>query len=107
MYHWRRAPHDDARRRKVLFRKRLSFAINARCSLVHLLTIPPALPSETHDRPVKLGGNGQGTLQRLIRPLPEAVESIHHRSSRKPLKNGCRTFPSADFALYSISANSF
>ena|ERR1700722_14355667 len=68
---------------------------------------PPALRSETHDRPVKLGGNGQGTLQRLIRPLPDAVESIHHRSSRKPLKNGCRTFPSADFALYSISANSF
>jgi hypothetical protein len=29
----------------------------------------------------------------------------HHRSSRMPLKNGCRTFPSADFARYSISAS--
>src|SRR3954454_2869836 len=29
-----------------------------------------------------------------------------HRSSRRPLKNGCRTLPSADFALYSISASS-
>src|ERR1700704_2832908 len=29
-----------------------------------------------------------------------------HRSSRRPLKNGCRTFPSADFARYSISASS-
>jgi len=80
---------------------------STRCSLVHLLMIPPALRSETHDRPVKLGGNGQGTLQRLIRPMPEAVVSIYHRSSRNPLKNGCRTFPSADFARYSISANSF
>jgi hypothetical protein len=29
-----------------------------------------------------------------------------HKSSRKPLKNGCRTFPSADLARYSISARS-
>jgi len=27
-------------------------------------------------------------------------------SPRRPLKNGCRTFPSADFARYSISASS-
>src|SRR6478735_4291637 len=30
----------------------------------------------------------------------------HHKSSRKPLKKGCRTLPSADFARYSISASS-
>src|SRR4051794_16596661 len=30
---------------------------------------------------------------------------FHHRSSLMPLKNGCRTFPSADFARYSISAS--
>ena len=30
-----------------------------------------------------------------------------HRSSRKPLKKGCRTLPSADMARYSISANNF
>src|SRR5882762_9444866 len=29
-----------------------------------------------------------------------------HRSSRTPLKKGWRTLPSADFARYSISANS-
>ena len=29
-----------------------------------------------------------------------------HRSSRMPLKYGWRTFPSADFAWHSISANS-
>jgi hypothetical protein len=28
-----------------------------------------------------------------------------HRSSRSPLKNGCRTLPWADFARYSISAS--
>jgi hypothetical protein len=30
-----------------------------------------------------------------------------HKSSRTPLKNGWRTFPSADLARYSISASSF
>src|SRR6478736_5673463 len=30
----------------------------------------------------------------------------HHKSSRKPLKKGCLTLPSADFARYSISASS-
>ena len=30
-----------------------------------------------------------------------------HRFSRKPLKKGCRTLPSADMARYSISANNF
>jgi hypothetical protein len=29
----------------------------------------------------------------------------YSRSSRRPLKNGCRTLPSADFARYSISAS--
>src|SRR6478735_1798915 len=31
--------------------------------------------------------------------------ALAHRSSRTPLKNGCLTFPSADFARYSISAS--
>ena len=31
---------------------------------------------------------------------------LHHRSSRRPLKNGWRTLPSADLARYSISASS-
>src|SRR3954467_11135110 len=31
---------------------------------------------------------------------------LRQRSSRSPLKNGCRTLPSADFARYSISASS-
>jgi hypothetical protein len=34
------------------------------------------------------------------------VICLGHKSSRSPLKNGCRTFPSADFARYSISASS-
>ena len=34
-----------------------------------------------------------------------ASASLHHRSSRKPLKNGCRTLPSADFARYLVSAS--
>lgn len=37
----------------------------------------------------------------------QAIECIHHRSSRRPRWNGCRTFPSADFARYSVSASSF
>jgi hypothetical protein len=31
------------------------------------------------------------------------TSTAHQTSSRSPLKNGCRTFPSADFARYSIS----
>ena len=34
-----------------------------------------------------------------------SAPSPSHRSSRMPLKNGCRTLPSADFARYSISAS--
>jgi hypothetical protein len=39
-----------------------------------------------------------------LRPV-RSVVNFHHRSSRRPLKNGCRTFPSTDFARYSISAS--
>ena len=35
------------------------------------------------------------------------MTEISKRSSRRPRKIGCRTFPSADFARYSISASSF
>src|SRR3954447_20083195 len=34
------------------------------------------------------------------------VNATTHRSSRSPLKTGCRTLPSADLARYSISASS-
>lgn len=44
-------------------------------------------------------------VERFLHPSPEAIEGVHHRSSRSPLKKGCRTFPSADFARYSISTN--
>ena len=37
--------------------------------------------------------------------VPHEMTPVH-RSPRKPLKNGWRTLPSADFARYSISANS-
>ena len=33
-------------------------------------------------------------------------DELRYRSSRMPLKNGCRTLPSADLARYSISAES-
>ena len=33
-------------------------------------------------------------------------DRFHHKSCRMPLKNGGRSLPSADFALYSISATS-
>jgi hypothetical protein len=32
------------------------------------------------------------------------VAPLHYRSSRRPLKKGCRTLPSSDLARYSISA---
>ena len=35
-----------------------------------------------------------------------AVVNVHHKSSRIPLKNGCRTLPLADLPRYSISADS-
>jgi hypothetical protein len=41
------------------------------------------------------------------RPTARSVVGDHHRSSRRPLKKGCRTLPSADFARYSISARCF
>jgi hypothetical protein len=44
---------------------------------------------------------------KFVRQLPENVAGVHHKSSRNPLKNGWRTFPSTDFARYSISASSF
>jgi hypothetical protein len=35
-----------------------------------------------------------------------AVVNVHHKSSRIPLKNGCRTLPSVDLPRYSTSASS-
>jgi hypothetical protein len=35
----------------------------------------------------------------------ELRRTAGHKSSRRPLKTGWRTLPSADFARYSISAN--
>ncbi|MCK1718254.1 hypothetical protein IVA81_10925 [Bradyrhizobium sp. 141] len=52
------------------------------------------------------GRNREKTVERLVRPLPEAVEGVHHRSFRRPLKNWWRTFSSADWARYSICASS-
>jgi hypothetical protein len=43
--------------------------------------------------------------RRPFRALPALGARAHHKSSRIPLNTGCRTFPSADFALYSISAS--
>jgi hypothetical protein len=54
---------------------------------------------------MQFGRNRQRTFRWLVRPLPDAIECIHH--FRRPRKNGCRTFPLADFARYSISASSF
>jgi hypothetical protein len=36
---------------------------------------------------------------------PHGCGRYAHRSSRRPLNNGCRTLPSADLARYSISAS--
>jgi hypothetical protein len=41
------------------------------------------------------------------RGAPNVANASIYRSSRNPLKNGCLSFPSADFARYSISASSF
>ena len=69
--------------------------------------IAPVLWTELHHRSVEFGRDRQIAVEPLIGPLPESVEGVHYRSSRRALKNGCRTFPSADFARYSISASSF
>src|ERR1700757_5108320 len=56
---------------------------------------------------MQIGRNRQRAVCRLFNPLPPPVKRVlgHQRSSRMPLKNGCRTLPSADFARYSISAS--
>jgi hypothetical protein len=87
-------------------RERLSRRLTP-CGFVYFRAVPPVLWSKLYYRPMEIGGDGQRAFHRLVRPLPEAVEGIHHRSSRRPLKNGWRTFPSADLARYSISASSF
>jgi hypothetical protein len=46
-----------------------------------------------------------GHALRISRAAVMAHELLHHRSSLRPLKNGCRTLPSADFARYSIAAS--
>lgn len=48
-----------------------------------------------------------GLFRRLFAHCQKRSNVIHHRSSRRPRKNRCLTFPSADFARYSISASSF
>src|SRR2546423_9633327 len=40
-----------------------------------------------------------------LHPMLAFVSEVHQRSSRMPLKTGCRTLPSADFSRYSISAS--
>jgi hypothetical protein len=76
------------------------------CRGVDLRAVLPILWREHHDRVMEFGRNCQQVFRRFLRPLPEAVIGIHHRSSRRPRKKGWRTFPSADFARYSISASS-
>jgi hypothetical protein len=57
---------------------------------------------------VKVGRNCQSAPRRFLNPFPSAIEGVlnHPRSTRRPLKKGWRTLPSADFARYSISASS-
>src|ERR1700730_1891401 len=76
-----------------------------RCRGIDLGAISPVFWCESHDSVMELGGDRQEAFPWLLRPLPEAVIGIHHRSSRRPRKKGWRTFPSADFARYSISAS--
>lgn len=44
-------------------------------------------------------------LRRSSAAPPPSATRRNHKSSRSPLKIGCRTLPSADFALYSISTS--
>src|SRR5438105_98185 len=75
--------------------------------LVDLGAIAPFVRRQRHNRIADSGINRQHAINRLFRPFPPQIEGVlvHYRSSRRPLKNGCRTFPSADFARYSISAS--
>jgi hypothetical protein len=63
----------------------------------HGMPAPPQLQAREPE-------NGRsGWLSQIQRLLSQRAP--HHRSSRKPLKKGWRTFPSADLAQYSISAS--
>jgi hypothetical protein len=85
------------------FVERLSFAINSSCRLVHLLTIPPALRSETHGRPCEAGRKWSGDSPAAYPPK----SGRRHPSQILPqaLEERVAHFPSADFARYSTSAN--
>ncbi len=56
--------------------------------------------------PADLDADGLAGATTSFEKLIKRRRGVHHRSSRIPLKNGCRTLPWADFALYSISVSS-
>lgn len=64
-----------------------------------------------HSCPALAGARPERGPVRMILANPALIVALramlHQRSSRNPLKNGCRTLPSADLARYSTSANSF
>src|SRR5581483_7798906 len=97
----------ECRGNSIYLRQRSAFRIGCPCSCgVDLRAISPVFWRKRHHSVMELGRDGQETFRRLLRPLPEAVVGVHHKSSRRPRKKGWRTFPSADFARYSISARS-
>jgi uncharacterized LabA/DUF88 family protein len=77
-------------------------------SLVHGGAVAATFRRQRHHGLVDMRRDRQSAVLRLLNPFPPSIEGVldHHRSSRSPLKNGCRTLPSADFARYSISASS-
>ncbi|SFV19474.1 Aldo/keto reductase family protein [Bradyrhizobium arachidis] len=54
-----------------------------------------------------LAAVGPAVKDRPFFPALQRVLARNQRSSRIPLKKGCRTLPSADLARYSISASNF
>jgi hypothetical protein len=87
---------QSARQRAEIDRSPVSAFPNAFASGVEL----------PHDRGPRI--DGQQADAWFFGAFPTLIERVvgHHRSSRIPVKNGCRNLPSADFARYSISASS-
>jgi hypothetical protein len=64
--------------------------------LIDLSAVAPRFRRQRRDR-VMNGRDSQPAVEGFVRPLPEAIEIVHHRSSRRPLKKGWRTFPLGRF----------
>ena len=75
------------------------------------LVLPGAVPSLLRASSMTTRCSSAGIVNELSStacpPIARSGQIIHHGSSRRPRKNGCRTFPLGRLRSISISANNF